>query len=445
MMTAIDLPVLLAVYADIAPGELFVRLQKNLGLLKRAGIYTARIVIWMMIRQRLDGHGSLASAVNDLLLGRMDALLSRCKRVMEKRVGTSTGGYCRARQKLPMALMERTVDEILLRLRTRIGNHTAVSSTGTYVLDGSSLQLEHCEELKAAFPPAPNQRGESHWPVLRIVVLHDVETALAQKMCRGPMFGPAAVSEQALAVRAVDALPPGAFLIADRNFGIFSVGWAATVRGHKVIVRLTKERAQKLAGQPISVEGERLVVWKPSRWDKCLEGQWPEGAEIAGRLIACRVGSGRHKEWLYLFTTFDLPLSEVVKLYGKRWNVETDLRSLKRTARLHRLAVKSVAMMDKELLAATLAYNLVRAIMTMAACKAGIAPRRLSFARAYDLIDKSIAEVLAAPTTTEQINRMERVVDLIARSKLPLRPKHRSFPRSVWGTGKTYPSKYKSK
>lgn len=130
MMTAIELPVLLALYADMAPGVAFARLQKSLGLLKRAGIYTARVVIWMMVRQRLDSRGSLTSAVDDLLLGRMDALLSRCKRIREKRVGASTGGYCRGRQKMPILLLERTVDEILLRLRTRLGEHTSVSPGG---------------------------------------------------------------------------------------------------------------------------------------------------------------------------------------------------------------------------------------------------------------------------------------------------------------------------
>lgn len=313
------------------------------------------------------------------------------------------------------------------------------------MLDGSSLQLEHGEELKRAFPPASNQRGESHWPLLRIVALHDAETGLAQRLCRGPMYGAEAVSEQALGIQALEALPPGAVLIADRNFGIFSMAWAAALRGHRSIVRFTKKRAEKLAGGAISAEGERPVVWKPTRWDKCPDGQWPEAAEVVGRLIACRMGRGKSKDWLYWFTTVEAPRNEVVTLYGKRWSIETDLRSLKRTARLHRLAVKSVDMMDKELLAAVLAYNLVRAVMFMAARKAGIDPRRLSFARTYDIIDRSIADVLAAATTTEQIERMNHIVDLVARSRLPRRRKHRSFPRSVWGTGTTYPRKGKSK
>jgi len=60
-----------------------------------------------------------------------------------------------------------------------------------------------------------------------------------------------------------------------------------------------------------------------------------------GTIDAWRVGRGKSKQWLYLFTTLTMAASDVVELYGKRWIVETDLRSLKQTVRLQRLAVHS--------------------------------------------------------------------------------------------------------
>ncbi|HXM45869.1 MAG TPA: hypothetical protein VN924_31825 [Bryobacteraceae bacterium] len=63
-----------------------------------------------------------------------------------------------------------------------------------YLLDGSSLKLEHSRELVRSYPPAQNQHGVSHWPVLKIVVLHEVETALAEEPQWGPMYGSQAVS-----------------------------------------------------------------------------------------------------------------------------------------------------------------------------------------------------------------------------------------------------------
>ena len=42
--------------------------------------------------------------------------------------------------------------------------------------------------------------------------------------------------------------------------------------------------------------------------------------------------------------------AEVVALYGRRWLIETDLRSLKQTVHLSRVCAHSVDMMEKELL-----------------------------------------------------------------------------------------------
>jgi len=69
---------------------------------------------------------------------------------------------------------------------------------------------------------------------------------------------------------------PGSTLVGDRNFGVFSIVWAAHQRGLQVVVRLTAERALKLAGGPITEEGERPVRWTPSRFDGRRQGGMPE-------------------------------------------------------------------------------------------------------------------------------------------------------------------------
>jgi hypothetical protein len=305
--------------------------------------------------------------------------------------------------------------------------------------------LEASAELKKLCPPAPNQHGQSHWPILRIVVLHDAETGLAQKPCWGPMYGSGAVSEQALATRAMDVLSPGAIIIGDRNFGVFGMAWAIRQRGHHPVIRLTTERAVRLAGRPIAQQGEYAVQWRASRWDQVNREERRADAALDGRLIAARVGSGKSKTWLFLFTTVPLSSEQVVALYGQRWNIETDLRSLKQTARLQRVAVRSSEMLEKELLAAVLAYNLVRALMVEAAQRAHVNPRQLSFARAYNLVEIGIERMLLARSTEEQERIMERIVDEIGRRLLPHRENRRSYPRAVWGQGERYPTHKKTK
>jgi hypothetical protein len=450
VMTQSDPAVLFNLYQQLAPAAMFRLLQQELGLRMRVGIYTARVVIWMMLLQRLQPRGTLANSVAQLVEGRFDPLLSQCKRVRERKLGLSTGGYCQARQHLPKRLVGRSMDELLERLRMRLLECRPGLPHRVYLLDGSSLQLEHEPELAQLYPPASNQHGKSHWPVIRIVVLHDLETGLAERPCWGPLNGPKAVSEQALAERAIAQLSAGAVIVGDRNFGIFATAYSTQQAGHPAIVRLTAVRAKSLMGGPIAREGDYPVAWRPSRWDGQKKGQppakpWPPDAVIEGRLIVWRVGRGKHKQWLYLFTTTSLSAEEVVALYGRRWHIETDLRSLKQTVHLCRLSTHSVDMMEKELLVAVMAYNLVRAIMFQAAQRAQLDPRQLSFTYACNFVLDSCPEILAARTAKQQQQKLEQLLDWVSRCRLPKRTKRRSYPREVWGRGYRFPIKRREK
>jgi len=445
-MAHFDASALLTLYLQLAPSELFRLLQRDNGVKARSGIYTARVVLWMMMMQRLQPRGSLASSVAQLVEGRFDPLLSQCKRVREKKIGLSTGGYCQARQHLPKLLVSQTMDELLERLRQRLLESAPPHSQRMYLLDGSSLQLEHERELVRQFPPASNQHGKSHWPVIRMVVLHDLQTGLAERPHWGPLNGARAVGEQELAERAMAQIPAGSRLVADRNFGIFSIAYRAQQAGHQTILRLTAVRAKALLGGPVARVGDYPVRWKASRWDGRKKNRqqrqpWPADAIVEGRLIAWRVGRGKHKQWLYLFTTTSLPAEEVVLLYGQRWRIETDLRSLKQTVRLHRIGAHSLDMMEKELLVAVMAYNLVRAIMFLSAQRARIDPRQLSFTYARNIVLDSYPEVLAAGTANEQAEKLEWMIDLVTRCRLPNRKARRSYPRRVWGRGYRFPKR----
>ena len=439
-MQSAELPLVLSLYARLAPGELFRLLQRGLGRCPHDGIYTPRAVIWMMIWQRLDRRGTLASAVEQLALGRFDCVLSQCKRVQQRRIAVSTGGYCQARQNLPKMLLERSVDEIVQRLRNHLHEHLALPAHPIYVLDGSTLQLESSAELKVGYPPARNPRRPSHWPMLLMVVVHDVDTGMAEPPCWGPMHGPQPVSEQALAERALDPLPPGAVIIGDRNFGVFSVAHAVHQRGQQPLVRLTEKKAKQLLGGTLPQQGVYAVEWRPSAFEQTKRGKLPTDV-VPGYLVVWRVGRGKSQQWLYLFTTLTLPPEQIVALYGKRWHIETDLRSLKQTVRLNRISAQSTEMLEKELLAAVLAYNLVRAIMCLAASRAGVSSRQLSFTYAYTLVQHGIPAILAAATFQEQSEGMERLIGLVAQCKLPNRTKKRSFVRAVWRRGCAFPSR----
>jgi hypothetical protein len=405
--------------------------QKQAGVRIRRGIYSAQVVLWLMIIQRLHAVGTLAAAVQMLIHGAAQPLLQDCRRVRRRRISSRTGGYCQARQKVPTVLCRQVSTEITCQLRRLLGLEER-SGPHVYLLDGSSLELEHSRELLRSYPPAQNQHGVSHWPVLKIVVLHEMQTALAEEPQWGPMYGPKAVSEQGLAEKAMDRLPAQSVILGDRNFGVLWVAYAAQRRGLGVVLRLTAARARKLFQGPISRAGDYGVEWQASRLDGGKHHRLPPQAAVKGRLIAARVGRGKAKQWLYLFTTRPEPVAEIVAMYGGRWNIETDLRSLKRTVRLHHIAAKSPEMLEKELLMAVCAYNLVRAVMCLAARKSRIDPRQLSFAGVLNVVDCAWHKLVAATTPAEMQREMTSVVKLAAQCTLPKRKQARSYPRMLW-------------
>jgi hypothetical protein len=412
-------------------------LQKQARMKIRRSIYTAPVVIWLMILQWLQPRGTLATSVEALLAGAADPLLGPCKRAQQKRISRCTGGYSQARQRLPRLLCKHVGSELVIRLREILNPG---GECRAYLLDGSSLELEASPSLRKLYPPAENQQGRAHWPVLRILVLHELETGLAEEPQWGPMYGAAAVSEQTLAEKAMDALAPGSMLVGDRNFGVFSIAWAAHQRDLGVVVRLTEARARKLVGGPISEEGEQTVTWTASRFDGRRQGGMPEGASVEGRLIAARIGRGKSKEWLYVFTTAAPSREQLLALYAKRWQIETDLRSLKRTVRLHHVAARNESMMEKELLTAVAAYNLVRAVIALAARRHHLSPRQLSFTFVLNVVNARWHKLQAAPDSETYQCEVFTLLDAAAQGVHPKRPP-RSSPRAVWHRRHTFPAR----
>jgi len=400
-------------------------------------IYTLPVVVEMMLLQRLSERGTQQEAVHALLEGRMDGLLGKSKRVQNRRISANTGGYARACGRVSVEMVEYICDQVLEELSQQI-KPEAKWGGAVMLLDGSSLRLEHTADILKTFPASRNQYGLGHWGTMKWVALHDVVTGIAQRPAWGPMYGPDAVGEQSLAKQVLGRAPVGSVIIGDGSFGIFMFVQEVVGSGHHALFRLNKAQALSLGGKTLPAQGECSLCWKPSAGER---KKYPElaDAEVKGRLIV-RSAPG-FRDSLYLFTTLEQDSDDIVALYSQRWNLELDLRTLKGTLRLEHLHGKSQAAIEKELLIAVIAYGLVRAFMATAARRAGIEPRALSFTRAYGLINAMSAK-LCSPDPLIRQQTYERLLDYIAKSKLPNRSKPRSYPRAIWGTGKHFPSRH---
>ena len=137
-----------------------------------------------MICQRLHGEGTLESAVLELLGGLPGSFWPQpCKRlepIAEEggpRLSKQTGAYNKARQELSLPVVEQGCDHAFGKLIEQA--ELAPARRPAFFFDGTTVRMPHCEELLAAYPPTSNQHGVAHWPLLRLLVAHDLYTGLA--------------------------------------------------------------------------------------------------------------------------------------------------------------------------------------------------------------------------------------------------------------------------
>ena len=310
-MTLPKAPILLDLFGRAVGPQWFDQMRQRLGL-KERGIYSLTVVVWLTMWQRVDGRGTLATAVQQVVQGVLGDALPQEKRVRERRVSSNTGALSRARKRLPLTIVEAVCDEIFTKLTA--ADLCLGLLARLLLLDGSSMRLQHTPALAAAYPIAHNSHGEAHWPVIRILTAHHLGSGLAARPCWGPMHGAQAVSEQALAQQILERLPADGVVMGDINFGVFSVAWDAQASHHPSLLRLQEGRARKLAGGFLPpANSERRVEWRPSRDDRRAHPELPDDAVVRGRLIVAHVaGKDGQRMRLYLFTTLEEPREVLV-------------------------------------------------------------------------------------------------------------------------------------
>jgi len=128
-------------------------------------VYTASVVLWLLLVQRLDRNASLRDAVAHLIETKPD-FLPHNKRLEEGTLSSGTGAYSNGRQRLTMEAvmwLAESVSQSLIDTCAPSFDHQRV-----FLLDGTTLTLAPEEELQEAFPPATNQYGSSPWPLMHL-------------------------------------------------------------------------------------------------------------------------------------------------------------------------------------------------------------------------------------------------------------------------------------
>jgi hypothetical protein len=380
----------------------------------------------MFMAQALKPDRSCQGIVDDMAVKRLLHDLPLCS--------TKTGGYCKARQRLPL--------KMVTEITTTAGHLISGPACSKWnwrgrrvcLVDGTTVTLADTPANQAAYPQQNGQKPGMGFPICRIVGITCLASGALLNAAMGKFKGKGS-GEQALLRTLLDTLEVSDLLLGDAFYATYFLlvelgmrGVDAVFEQHGARQRTTDFRRGKSLGR----RDHLITLTKPK-----IRPEWmtPDQYEFAPATLTIRELEVVGK---VLVTTLlcaqAASKTDLKSLYKRRWHVELDIRNIKTTLGMETLSCKTPQMGEKEMWVYLLAYNLIRLIMLQSALLADVLPRSLSIKHALQLW---LAASEALINADEQVCATEFLL-LVAERTVGNRP-GRIEPRAVKRRPKPYP------
>lgn len=396
----------------------------------RQRIFSLRRIFWSWIWQIYQTNTSCREVVRQVQA--LVAVLSH------GHIDEGTSAYCRARQKLPTAVLENALASTHRKALAQAPAGTLLRGRPLKVVDGSAITVPDSEENRRAFPPSKSQSPKPTFPIMKIVAIFCAASGSILAKAIG-----SCQSELRLLMGMGASLAPGDILIGDRHFGCFVL--AAWLKALKVdlLARVgTKSRRVDFTqALKVFIGKDALFVWtKPAPISPLLtREQWEAlPMQITVRIITVRVEQKgfRTTELTVVTTLLDpelYPAQEILDAYLRRWRMEMCLDDLKTTLGMQMLNCRSPQLLEKELLIFLISHNMMRWMMAQAASQHEVDIELISFKGTLDTFRQWSAGLVQIHGPGKKIRRdafWRQFLYTLAADLLPLRP-GRCEPRAV--------------
>lgn len=348
-------------------------------------VWTPALTLWTFLSQCISDSKSCAAAVARAMVLRVSLGLSPCSE--------ATGAYCKARAKLPVALLSRLATQLGDELERQAAKDWQWKGRRVLLGDGTTLSGPDTPENQAAYPQHKNQKRGLGFPLIRMVVLLGFATGALVGAAIGPCKGKEA-GEMALLRELLDRFRTGDVFVADRAYCSYWLLAALQARGVDVAFRLHQSRHYDFGTGERRGDDDHVATWtRPARadWmDKPTYLATPKTLRV--REVRFRVDRPgyRTREIVVATTLSDAAAytrEDIAGLYHHRWRVELSIRDIKQTLGMEVLRGKTPEMLRREIWCHLLAYNLVRQVIAQAACVRKRSPRQLSLAGVKQMLD----------------------------------------------------------
>ena len=380
----------------------------------------------MFMAQALSSDRSCQKAVDDLAIKRLRVSSAPCS--------THTGGYCRARQRLPVEMVSTLTRTSGALISAKSAPSWQWMGRPVRLVDGTTVSMPDTAANQAAYPQSRGQKPGLGFPICRLVGIVCLSSGAVLNAALGRFRGKGG-DEQTLLRTLLDTLDKGDVLVGDAYYATYFLLCELQRRGVDGVFeqygarrRSTDFRRGKRLG-----ECDHLIgLEKPKKRPAWMKREHYE--QVPDRLVVRELKAGNKILVTTLCCVRKTPKAALKALFKSRWHVELDLRNLKSTMGLEMLSCKTPAMAIKELWVYLLAHNLIRLIMMQSAAMADCLPRELSFKHSLQLW-------LAWRQFTESPGRegnLDGLLLLIAQQRVGNRA-GRTEPRALKRRPKPYP------
>ena len=358
--------------SDILFDEVEKRLPEH-----RERLFPPTETLSMFVTQALSTDRSCQHVVNQAAVQRLVTGLPLCS--------THTGGYCRARQRLPLEMVSGLTRYLGQQIDQQLPDEWRWHGCRVRLVDGTTVTMPDTPENQAAYPQQRGQKEGLGFPICRVVGITCLASGALLNAAVGRFNGKGG-DEQTLLRSIQETLESGDILIGDAFFPTFFFIVAMQAQGVDILMeqmgsrkRVTDFRRGKRLGQ----RDHLIAIKKPKR-----KPDWMSETvfQAAPETITVREFKASGK---IMVTTMTCPKTvrkaDLKALYKQRWDVELDIRHIKETMGMNILSCKTPDMALKEIWVTLLAYNLIRLLMVQAAFIAEIIPRKISFKHSLQL------------------------------------------------------------
>lgn len=403
-------------------------------------VWTPLVTVWGMVCQRLGRGGRSADVVSAFRGGSADDLdpQDRHAQPLSQRLHSeANAGYIQACERLPLAVLRLGRADLQASVALAQAEVGHWHGHAVRLMDGTTYRLPARGDLPTLYGQAANQYGPSAWVTVKSVA----SFCLFSRTLVGHAEGAGTVSEASLLWAVLRADPEReSVYVGDIGYGHYRVVQVAHASGHPLVVRLEARMARKLL-RSLGLPERPASGWEcPWTWQPdaaaVTEPDMPAPG-IAGRLMYSRVttATGAVIE-VYLFTTLTdavtYPLAEVTAVYARREQAELRYRDIKTTLAMEAFDVRSGAAFQRELEVGLLTFNLISALLTLAALTAEVDVAQLSFTNCLRRIRDTLQYGVPAWVSQQYARPLDWLLARLAQCRLPARQHKVPFePRAV--------------